>query len=105
MTTNPLDKPHTMLLRTMLNRVEPQKGFIYDDSTLTQEGGRLALEVQVEPRRNSRSACSGCHRKRPGCDRFPPRRFESYRVTASHPPVRVAVTMTTSLGTSFSTTS
>ena len=34
-------------------------------------GGRLALEVQIEPRRNSRPICSGCHRKRPGYDRLP----------------------------------
>jgi hypothetical protein len=44
--------------------------------TLASEAGRLALEVQVKPHRNSRSVCSGCHRKRPGYDRLPPRRFE-----------------------------
>jgi transposase len=65
-----------MLLKTILNRVAPQKGFVYGAMALTAEAGRLALEVQVEARRNSRPVCPGCHRRRPGYDRLPPRRFE-----------------------------
>jgi transposase len=65
-----------MLLKTILNRVAPQKSFAYGRTTLASEGGRLALEVEIDPRRNSRPVCSGCHRKRPGYDRLPPRRFE-----------------------------
>lgn len=65
-----------MLLKTILNRVAPQKSFVYGAMSLAQDGGRLALEVAIEPRRNSRPVCSGCHRKRPGYDRLPPRRFE-----------------------------
>jgi transposase len=65
-----------MLLKTILNHVAPQKSFVYGKMTLASEGGRLALEVEVAPRRNSRPVCSGCHRKRPGYDRLPPRRFE-----------------------------
>jgi transposase len=65
-----------MLLKTILNRVAPQKSFVYGRVTLASEGGRLALEVEVKPRRNSRAICSGCDRKRPGYDRLPARRFE-----------------------------
>jgi len=65
-----------MLLKTILNRVAPQKSFVYGRATLASEGGRLALEVEIDPRRDSRPVCSGCHRKRPGYDRLPPRRFE-----------------------------
>lgn len=65
-----------MLLKTILNHVAPQKSFVYGKVTLTSEGGRLALEVAIEPRRKSRPICSGCHRKRPGYDRLPERRFE-----------------------------
>jgi transposase len=65
-----------MLLKTLLNRVAPQKSFVYGAMSLAPDGGRLALEVAIEPRRNSRPVCSGCHRKRPGYDRLPPRRFE-----------------------------
>jgi transposase len=65
-----------MLLKTILNHVAPQKSFVYGRVTLASEGGRLALEVEVKPRRNSRAICSGCERKRPGYDRLPARRFE-----------------------------
>jgi transposase len=65
-----------MLLKTILNRVAPQTSFVYGETTFTTVEGRLALEVQVQPRRHSRPICSGCHRRRPGYDRLPPRRFQ-----------------------------
>ncbi len=65
-----------MHVKTILNRVAPQKSFVYGRVTLALEGGRLILEVEVKPRRNSRAICSGCDRKRPGYDRLPARRFE-----------------------------
>ena len=65
-----------MLLKTILNRVAPQKSFVYGKIGMASEGGRLTLEVAIEPRRNSRPICSGCGRKRPGYDRLPERRFE-----------------------------
>ena len=65
-----------MLLKTILNRVAPQTSFVYGETTFTEVEGQLALEVQVQPRRNSRPTCSGCHCKRPGYDRLPPRRFQ-----------------------------
>ncbi len=65
-----------MLLKTILNHVAPQKSFVYGPIRWIDLGSRLALEVPIEPRRNSRPICSGCHRQRPGYDRLPPRRFE-----------------------------
>jgi transposase len=65
-----------MLLKTILNRVAPQKSFVYREITWLDLGKKLALEVQIEPRSNSRPICSSCHRKRPGYDRLPARRFE-----------------------------
>jgi transposase len=65
-----------MLLKTILNRVAPQKSFVYGKVSLVSKGKQLALEVEIQPRRNSRAVCSGCHRKRPGYDRLPIRRFE-----------------------------
>jgi len=65
-----------MLLKTILNRVAPQTSFVYGETTFAAVEGRLALEVQVQPRRNSRPICSGCPRRRPGSDRLPPRRFQ-----------------------------
>ena len=65
-----------MLLKTILNRVAPQKSFVYRKVTMVLKKGRVALEIDIEARRNSQAVCSGCHRKRPGYDRLPPRRFE-----------------------------
>jgi hypothetical protein len=65
-----------MLLQTVLNRVAPQKSFTYDAVSWANDSGRLALEVRIEPRRTTRPICSGCHRKRPGYDRLPPRRYQ-----------------------------
>ena len=48
-----------MLLKTILNRVAPQTSFVYGETTFATVEGRLALEVQVQPRRNSRPICSG----------------------------------------------
>jgi transposase len=65
-----------MLLKTILNRVAPQKSFVYGNVTLVSKGKHLALEVEIQPLRDSRAVCSGCHRKQPGYDRLPTRRFE-----------------------------
>jgi transposase len=65
-----------MLLKTMLNRVAPQKSVVYGKVTLVSKGKQLALAVEIQPRRSSRAVCSGCHRKQPGYDRLSTRRFE-----------------------------
>jgi transposase len=65
-----------MLLKTILNRVAPQKSFVYRKVTFVSKKGRVALEIAIEARRNSQAICSGCRRKRPGYDRLSPRRFE-----------------------------
>lgn len=65
-----------MQLKTILNRVEPHKSFVYGSITMIQEAGRLALEIQLQSRANGRPVCSGCRRRRPGYDRLPSRRFE-----------------------------
>jgi len=66
-----------MQLKTILNRVEHYKSFVYhSDRLLEGAAGQLTIEVTIEPRANSRPICSGCNRARPGYDRLPPRRFE-----------------------------
>jgi transposase len=64
-----------MLRKTILDRVAPQKFFVYGKVTLVSKGKQLALKVKTQPRRNSRVVCSGCHRKQPGYDRLPIRKF------------------------------
>ena len=63
-----------MQLTTILNRVEKHKSFVY--RKVTWRGEKTGLEVHVEPRRNGRPICAGCHRPGPVCDHQPlPRRF------------------------------
>lgn len=65
-----------MLLKTILNRVQKYKGFVYNsigwNDTLTEP----TIDVHVVPRANSRPRCSGCGRKCSGYDTREPRRFE-----------------------------
>jgi transposase len=66
-----------MQLKTLLNRVQPLKSFVYKQARLTESDGSLGIEVVIEPRANSRPICSGCGRKRPGYDHQPePRHFQ-----------------------------
>jgi transposase len=65
-----------MQLKTILNRVEPFKSFVYGKVRWLEGEGRLALEVELRARKNSRPVCSGCGCAGPGYDRLPQRRFE-----------------------------
>lgn len=65
-----------MQLKTILNRIEKHRSFVYTDVRLEEGGDRLHLEVDVRPRANGRPVCSGCGRRRPGYDKLVPRRFE-----------------------------
>ena len=66
-----------MLLKTILNRVEPFKSFVYGKARwMEEEAGRKAIEVEVHARKNGQAICSGCGHRRPGYDRLPERRFE-----------------------------
>ena len=66
-----------MHLKSILNRVERHKSFVYKEQRLIEsEGGQPFLEVDIEPRANGRPICSGCGQKRPGYDRLAARRFE-----------------------------
>jgi len=65
-----------MQLKSILNRVERYKSFVYGKPRWAEKAARLTIEVPVKARANSRPICSGCGRKRPGYDRLPPRRFE-----------------------------
>lgn len=66
-----------MHLKTILNRVEHYKSFVYKRVRMVNgTAGQPTLEVTIQPRANGRPICSGCHRVRPGYDRLPARRFE-----------------------------
>lgn len=63
-----------MQLKTILNRVHRQRGFVYGDA-VSQPGAENALDVPMRPRTRSRPVCSGCGKPGPGYDRLPARRF------------------------------
>jgi len=63
-----------MQLKTILNRVEHFKSFVYRTVRWDENAARPTIEVQIEPRRNGRPICSGCDRAGPGYDRLPQRR-------------------------------
>ena len=65
-----------MQLKTILNRVEPFKSFVYGKVKWVDDAKRPMIEVQIKTRRNGRPICSGCGEVRPGYDRLPERRFK-----------------------------
>lgn len=65
-----------MQLKTILNRVEPFKSFVYGRVRWGEEAGRATLEIEVHARKNGRALCSGCGRPGAGYDHLPARRFE-----------------------------
>ena len=64
-----------MQLKTILNRVEYFKSFVYGKAKWV-DAEEPTIEVQIEARRNGRPICSGCHHPASGYDRLPERRFE-----------------------------
>lgn len=68
-----------MLLKTVLNRVHPVKGFVYEKVRMIEDGSRsngCYLEVVVRSRRGSKGRCSGCGHRGSIYDTGPPRRFD-----------------------------
>lgn len=63
-----------MQLKTILNHVEKQKGFVYSEAHFNDDQSEIL--VTLKPHARSRPVCSGCRRKRPGYDTRSVRRFE-----------------------------
>jgi len=68
-----------MQLKTLLNRVHPVKGFVYQDEQVVLDKSAAngwRLEVQLRARRGSRGICCGCGKAGGTYDHLPVRRFE-----------------------------
>ena len=66
-----------MQLKTILNQVERNKSFVYQDARWGRsESGSTTIEVPIVSRANGRPICAGCQPPGPGYDRLPERRFE-----------------------------
>lgn len=65
-----------MLIKTILNKVEKFKSFVYRKITMETIAGTDALVVEVKPRGNSKGICSQCRKRRSTYDRQSARLFE-----------------------------
>ncbi len=65
-----------MQLKTILNRVQKIKSFVYGAVRWVEGEEEPTIEIEVRGRANSRAECSGCGRRGPGYDTLPERRFE-----------------------------
>ncbi len=66
-----------MRLTTILNKTEKFKSFVFKKSKFGKmRRGQPTIEVEVIPRKGSKTICSGCGKPRPGYDTLPVRYFE-----------------------------
>ena len=65
-----------MHIKTLLNRLEKHKGFIFQSVRLVEENAGLVLEVALRPRKGNRPICSKCGLPGSIYDTLPARRFE-----------------------------
>jgi len=65
-----------MQLKTILNRVQKFKSFVYQSVQWSESDGVLTLVIEMVARAHSDPLCSGCGRRGPGYDRMETRRFE-----------------------------
>jgi transposase len=65
-----------MQLKSILNRVQKHKSFVYEEVEWGEHGGRASLRVSIRPRAHTRPVCWGCKRARPGYDTLSTRDFE-----------------------------
>ncbi|MCK5158716.1 MAG: ISL3 family transposase [Candidatus Heimdallarchaeota archaeon] len=61
-----------MLIKTLLNKCYPVKGFVYGKVSLENE----TICVEINERKNSKANCSCCHQRRPTYDHIKERRFK-----------------------------
>lgn len=65
-----------MQLKTILNRVQKFKSFVYGNVKWSESAGGLALLVEIVARAHGSPICSGCGRRRPWYDTLESRQFE-----------------------------
>ena len=65
-----------MQIKTILNRIQKHRGFVYGPIRLREERAALQLEVEIYPHRRNQPRCSGCGRRGPQYDTLSPRWFE-----------------------------
>jgi len=65
-----------MQVKSILNRIQNHKGFVYGQVSLRDQAGLLSFEIEIRARKGSRPVCSGCGKPGSGYDTQGTRRFE-----------------------------
>ena len=66
-----------MQLKTILNKCNKYKAFVFSNMRYKEENEEQVIEVNIRPRKNSKAICSGCHKPGSTYDTMrEPRRFE-----------------------------
>src|SRR5690606_37406090 len=65
-----------MQLKTILNRVQKFKSFVYKSIEFSETTGQWVLLIHVIARARSRPICSGCNQRAPWYDTLGIRKFE-----------------------------
>jgi hypothetical protein len=65
-----------MQIKTILNRIQKHRGFVYGDVRLENQLDGLALTVDLYPHARNRPQCAGYGHRGPQHDHLAPRRFE-----------------------------
>lgn len=74
--TNVSEANNGMQIKTILNRIQKHRGFVYGPIRLVEEPDGLELHVEIYPHLRSRPRCSTCGRRRAQYDTAGLRRFE-----------------------------
>lgn len=65
-----------MQIKTILNRIQKHRGFVYGAVQFEEWHDGLALTIDLYPHARNRPQCAGCGKRGPQYDRLAPRRFE-----------------------------
>lgn len=84
-----------MLIKTLLNKIERFKSFVYDTVQIVTVAGKDALIIDIRPRNNSKPRCHECGKRCGTYDRQPKRLFEhvpiwTFKVYFRYAPRRVS---------------
>jgi transposase len=79
-----------MLIKTLLNKVERFKSFIYDSVSVMRVDGVEALVIDINPRLNSQPICPECGKRGASYDRQPHRLFEYLPICTFKPNLNIA---------------
>lgn len=66
-----------MQVKSILNRIQLHKGFVYGQVNWCDHAGQMSLEIKIRARKGRRPVCSGCGKPGAGYDTQSQRRFGS----------------------------